>query len=143
MSEGHIHKLAMLSLLAGVLAGLLGIGGGMVMSPTLLTLGVPAMSLGATSGFFVVQTSFISLFQSILYGDVPFKDQAFFFGISLIGSFAVSFFLTWLVKKLQRPSIILIALFGVLMLSVITTPIFEIVNNHDNFGRMVEFNPIC
>ena len=143
MSEGHINKLAILSLVAGVLAGLLGIGGGMVMSPTLLTIGVPAMSLGATSGFFVVQTSFISLFQSILYGDVPIGDQAFFFGISLVGSFGVSFFLTWLVKKLQRPSIILIALFGVLMLSVITTPIFEIFNNLDNFGRMVKFNSIC
>ena len=102
MAEEYISKLTILSLVAGVLAGILGIGDGMVMSLTLLSMGVPALSLGATSGFFVVQTSFLSLFQSVLYGDVPFKDQAFFFRISLVGSFVVSFFLTWLVRKLNH-----------------------------------------
>lgn len=143
LSKHHIPTLLILSSIAGVLAGLLGIGGGMVMNPTLISIGVPAMSLAATAGFFVVQTSFISIFQSILYRDVPLIDLAFFFVISIIGSFGVSYLLSWLVKRYKRPSIVLFCLVVVLILSLITTPVFEIVSNIDDFSTMLKFSPVC
>ena len=138
-----VKRLSTLSTVAGVLAGLLGIGGGMIMNPTLLNIGIPPQEVAATSGFFVVQTSFISLFQSILYKDVPLLEEGFFFLVSLIGSFIVSFLLTFLVKKTKRPSLVLFALISVLILSIIVTPIFEIWQNSSNLKKLFEFNSIC
>jgi len=137
------QKLAFLSTLAGVLAGLLGIGGGMIMNPTLLDIGVSAPEVAATSGFFVVQTSFISLFQSLLYQDVPLLEEGFFFLISLLGSFIVSFLLSFLIKRTNRPSIILFSLIIVLVLSIIITPVFEIWQNLSNLKKLVEFGHVC
>lgn len=143
LSGESTKKLTSLSGLAGVLAGLLGIGGGMVMNPTLLSMGIPAQTVAATSGFFVVQTSFISLFQSLLYGDVPLKEEGFFFLVSLIGSFGVSLFLTWLMKKTKRASLVLFALLAVLILSILVTPIFEVWENINDLSKLVKFKPIC
>jgi len=143
LSGASTRKLTILSGGAGVLAGLLGIGGGMVMNPTLLSMGIPAQTVAATSGFFVVQTSFISLFQSLLYGDVPLKEEGFFFVASLVGSFCVSLFLTWLMKKTKRASLVLFALIGVLVLSIVVTPVFEIWENFDNLKKLVVFKSIC
>jgi len=143
LNDESTKKLTSLSGIAGVLAGLLGIGGGMVMNPTLLSMGIPSQTVAATSGFFVVQTSFISLFQSLLYGDVPLKEEGFFFLVSLIGSFCVSLLLTWLMKKTKRASLVLFALLAVLVLSIVVTPIFEVWENIDNLKKLVEFKSIC
>ena len=143
LTEDQIGKLIILSIIAGVLAGLLGIGGGMIMGPTLISIGVPAQGLAATSGFFIVQTSFISLVLACLYRDLPLQDQGFLMLLSIIGSFGVSYVLNRLVKKFKRPSIILWTLMLVLTMSLIATPIFEVLTNLHNFGPMMSFSSIC
>ena len=87
LSTSQMSNLSTLSLFTGILAGLLGIGGGMLLSPTMLTMGIPPQVITATAGLFVVQTSIVSLFQSALYGDVPFWNQMFFVGTSFVGSY--------------------------------------------------------
>ena len=42
LKPSDVPKIANLSLIAGIFAGLLGIGGGMVMGPTLITFGIGA-----------------------------------------------------------------------------------------------------
>jgi len=143
LQEKHVPFLTVLSLLAGILAGMFGIGGGMIMSPTLLSLGLSPMALTATSGFFVVQTSFISLISAALYKEVPLNVFGFFFVICLFGSFGVSWSLTALVKKFNRPSIILISLIFILAISLLATPIFEITYHWHNLLALLKFNPLC
>lgn len=139
----HIGQLLALSLFAGVMAGMFGIGGGTVMSPTLLGIGIKAQALAATSGFFVLQTSFMSLIAAILYGEVPIGTLGFFFLVSCLGSMVVSYFLNKLVKRYQRPSIILFSLLFVFAMALFATPIYEIVSNIHSLDNLLIFNDFC
>lgn len=138
-----LNKMMPLSLIAGVLAGLLGLGGGMVMSPTLLQLGMEPQVLAATVGFFVVQTSFITLFQSVMYGDVTQKELMFFLLVAFVGSYGVSWVLNYLVKKYKRPSLILLTLCFVLLLSLVVMPAFSVFKSIDRPEEMFTFRSIC
>lgn len=131
------------SLLAGLLAGLLGLGGGTVMGPMLIQLGVGPQALASTAGFFVVQTSLVTLFQSVMSGDVSGEELGFFLGISLIGSFGVSYLLSYMVKKYERPSLILFTLSFVLLLSLIVMPLFGIYKSFDKPEEMFTFHSLC
>jgi hypothetical protein len=53
------------SVVAGMLATMTGIGGGLIILPILLTLGVPALQVAATTGFIVMFSSCLSLLQTI------------------------------------------------------------------------------
>jgi len=143
LKDKYIPRLLGLSLLAGVLAGMFGIGGGTIMSPTLLGLGFKAQALSATSGFFVLQTSFLSLIAAILSGEVPPSVMGFFFAVSCVGSFGVSWAITKLVKRYQRPSLILFSLIFVYALSFFATPIYEIATYYNNLGELLVFNDFC
>jgi len=143
LTNDKISSLTSLSAIAGVLAGFLGIGGGMVMGPTLLALGCSAQTLAATSGFFVVQTSFISLFQALLYGDVELTEVFYFLVCALVGSYGVSAILTYYVKKYRRPSLILFTLSYVIIISMIIMPLFGLWKSIDNPGQMLHFKPLC
>lgn len=138
-----INKMVPLSLIAGVLAGLLGLGGGMVMSPALLQLGMDPQVLAATVGFFVVQTSFITLFQSVMYGDVTQKELVFFLIIAFVGSYGVSWVLNRMVRKYKRPSLILMTLCFVLLLSLVVMPVFSVYKSIDRPEEMLTFHSIC
>ena len=54
-------KISLWSLTAGMLAGMLGIGGGMVINPLLLELGMKASVVASTTGFTILFTSSLSL----------------------------------------------------------------------------------
>ena len=138
-----VNRFGMLSFIAGISAGLLGLGGGMVMSPLLLQFGMGPQVLAATVGFFVVQTSFVTLFQSYYYGDVTGTETIYFLLISFVGSFGVSYALNYMVKKYNRPSLILFALSFVLLLSFIVMPVFGIYKSIDNPEQMFVFHSLC
>jgi len=143
LQEKHVGKLSILSLIAGVLAGMFGIGGGFIMGPILLTLGLSPQGLSATSGFFIIQTAFISFFSAVLYGTVPLINAGFFFITVFIGAYGVSYVLNYTVKKLQRPSLVLFTLIFVLIISFVATPTFEIVSNIHDLKALLAFTPIC
>jgi len=65
-----IPKLRYVSLITGILAAVVGIGGGLLMIPIMMEWGLQSLAAAATSGFFVVFTSFSSLFLVLISGDV-------------------------------------------------------------------------
>jgi len=139
----HLPKLRISSGVVGFLAGLLGIGSGMIISPTLLQIGVPARNLAATAGFFVVQTSFISLFQSAFSQDVPLETLGFFLILATISSFLISAGLTLFINKFKRPSVILVILIVIIGLSVVIVPISTIIKAQQNWKQIFTFKSIC
>ena len=132
-----------MSVVTGIAAGLLGLGGGMIMSPILLQLGMEPQILAATVGFFVVQTSFITLFQSFYVGDVTGKETLFFMSVAFLGSIGVSMVLNYFIKKYKRPSIMLFALTSVIFLSLVVMPAFGVYKSIDNPSQMLVSNSIC
>jgi len=143
ISPENMNKIASLSIVTGIAAGLLGIGGGMVMSPFLLQLGMGPQALAATVGFFVVQTSFITLFQSFYSGDVTGTETLFFMIVAFVGSMGVSMFLNYLINKYKRPSILLFALSFVVYLSLVIMPIFAVWKSIDAPAQMFVSNSLC
>lgn len=80
---------SIMALLAGVLGGVFGIGGGMLISPLLLHFGMPPEVTAATCSFMVFFSSTMSAFQYVMLGmehiDVALIFAAICFVASLIG----------------------------------------------------------
>jgi len=122
---------------------LLGMGGSTVMGPVLLGLGVDVQTVVATSGFFVLQTSFMALFQSVLYGDISFGEMLFFLTVAFIGSYGISCVISTLVKFTKRPSLVLFILVFIFSLALVAMPVFEVWRSVHNFKELFTFGSIC
>ena len=83
MSIPHLIALVLSGLFAGVLAGLLGLGGGMVMVPILLALGYEPIQAVATSSLAIIVASLSGSFQNWRIGALDFK-QVFGLGIPAV-----------------------------------------------------------
>lgn len=72
---------------AGILASMLGIGGGMVKSPLLLILGSDPVSSQATTSFMILFTSSISTVQYLIAGLLPWDYGLWFLATGILVSF--------------------------------------------------------
>lgn len=136
-------ELRNVSLVGGTLAGFLGIGGGTVMNPTMLDMGLSPESAAATSGFFVIFTGFLSMFQTLLYGGLSILEISFFSPIAFFGSLFVSAVVRKLVKKYNRPSIVLFLLLFTLVFGIVAIPSFSIFRAIQSPSVMLESHGLC
>jgi len=133
------------SFVGGFLAGLLGIGGGMVFGPLLLEFKMLPEVVAATSSFMILFTSVAAVIQfAVLDRLIPDYALCFViigFSSSLLGQFL----LTKTVKKYGKTSLIVLCVSVVIGLStmlLVTVGIMNIVEDvkaNVNFG----FKPIC
>lgn len=131
------------ALLGGLLAGYLGLGGGIIMNPVMMELGMPGQIATATSGLFVLFTSFISMFQTVVSGGVEWVDVLYFAPLVFIGAFGVSSILRYLVDYYKRPSIVLFVLTFVMVIGIIVIPAFALYRSVENPSLMFDFGRIC
>lgn len=93
-------KFPLYAFFAGCLAGMLGIGGGLILAPLLLELGLHPVISSATSNFLVLFTSSSTSFQFIFLGMMKFDFSIACTTVSMIGSL----FGTLLIQKLIERS---------------------------------------
>ncbi|KAF1782685.1 Transmembrane protein TauE-like [Phytophthora cactorum] len=95
--------------MAGVAAGLLGIGGGMVKGPIMLEMGILPPVQSATANFMILFTSSSTTLQFAINGQFPGQLQydymAWFALMGCIGGFCGQKVVAYLVKKYRRESI--------------------------------------
>jgi uncharacterized membrane protein YfcA len=121
-SRQKLHVLLRNSYLAGIIAGLLGVGGGMVMNPVMLNLGfLPEVST-AVSAFCVFFTSSSTTTQFIIQGAVTVQDSVVFLVVSAVGSYIGGNLISKLVEKHKRPSYLIWLLFGLLVIAIAVMP---------------------
>lgn len=111
--NNHILILAASGIFSGLLAGLLGIGGGTVLVPILITMGYSYAHSVATSSLAIVMTSLSGSFQNWRMGYLKW-DKVILLGLpgiltALLGAYLVG----------QTPKYILEAAFGCLLLLTI------------------------
>ena len=115
----NVYLYPALSGFAGMFGGLLGIGGGMIMGPLLLELGMLPNNTQATSATTVMITSGAAMFQFLFLG-MLIPDYGIFF--ALMG-FVATFFgqtaLDYLVKKYNTTSFIVFSIALVMIIAVI------------------------
>jgi len=106
-----------LAFIIGILSALLGIGGGELMGPLLLSMKVlPQVSAGTTSFMSLLNTS-SSIIHYMTLGDVPYTYAAWVFGIGAAGGITGRLLALFVVEKTGRVSILIFMLFVVLVLS--------------------------
>lgn len=116
------------SLLAGVLASLLGVGGGLIKGPVLLELGISPDVTAATSSYMILFTSLSSSIQYILLGKLVWDYGLVLFILGLMASFLGQTFLNYLVHKYGRKSYIIFSVAFVIATSTLLLVITEAVD---------------
>jgi uncharacterized membrane protein YfcA len=106
----------------GIMAGLLGIGGGLILGPLLLDLGIHPQISTATSNFLVVFTSSSTSMQFIIHGMMNFRYGLVCTFFSTIGSYVGTLAIHRIMQRTKRSSILIFALATVLGISTIFIP---------------------
>jgi len=97
---------------AGVLAGMFGVGGGILFVPTLLALGLSQIEAEASSLLAIIPTVAAGVWRQSRYGNVDWRASAAIGVASIPGVIGGSYLAVWLDEDtLQR-------LFGILLLGV-------------------------
>jgi uncharacterized membrane protein YfcA len=123
----NVYLYPALSAFAGMCGGLLGIGGGMVMGPLLLELGMLPENTQATSATTVMITSGAAMFQFLFLG-MLIPDYGLFFALlGFIATFFGQTFLNYLVKKYNTTSFIVFSIALVMIIAVILMAIAGII----------------
>lgn len=104
-------------IMAGLVGGLLGLGGGFIMGPLLLELGIPAQVSSATATFVMLFSSSMSVIEYYILKRFPVPYAAYFFGVCIIAAFTGQHVIRKLVRLLGRASIIIFCLAFVIFLS--------------------------
>mmetsp|Transcript_14463 Transcript_14463/g.24697 ORF Transcript_14463/g.24697 Transcript_14463/m.24697 type:complete len:236 (+) Transcript_14463:893-1600(+) len=130
----------------GWVAGALGLGGGVIFNPLLLSMGVPPMVSSATGMYLVTFSKIATCLLYFMFGELLI-DYSIWIGFwSTVGSLLGLWATDWYVKKFGRQSIIVIILTFVLFLSVIGVPFFgglDLAKASENGVDIMKFKSIC
>ncbi|CAD8121505.1 unnamed protein product [Paramecium sonneborni] len=131
------------SMKAGFLGGLVGLGGGVVLTPVWLETGINPPRAAASATFTVMFTSFISVFIIALSGGYHISQFLILASVSGCGSYLVAGILKRLVKKYKRESIIIQVLLIVIAFGLIVLPLQSIKDVYYNPLSSIQFGRLC
>ena len=107
------------TLCAGIVAGLVGVGGGMLLGPLMLQMGVLPQVSAATTGTMILLTSSSASALFLAAGHSPL-DYALAFGlVTTVGAYTGKRCVALLVQRFQCASLIVLVLGGLIAASVL------------------------
>ncbi|GFZ10780.1 sulfite exporter TauE/SafE family protein [Actinidia rufa] len=131
---------ALCGILGGTVGGLLGSGGGFILGPLLLEIGVIPQVASATATFVMMFSSSLSVVEFYLLKRFPIPYALYLIAVSILAGFWGQFFIRKLITFLRRASLIVFILSAVIFASALTmgvigveTSIFMI-QNHEFMG---------
>lgn len=131
---------ALCGILGGTVGGLLGSGGGFILGPLLLEIGVIPQVASATATFVMMFSSSLSVVEFYLLKRFPMPYALYLTSVSILAGFWGQFFVRKIVTFLKRASIIVFILSGVIFASAITMGVIGIeksvrmIQNHEFMG---------
>ena len=115
-------------IVAGMCAGMFGIGGGIVQVPLMLHIGVNPKVASASSATMILFTSFTALTSFYVFGLLLEDYAAVGFVIGVAVTFVGQFGLTMLIKKLGRDSLIVFSVAAVVGVSAVLMATHSVVS---------------
>ncbi|XP_074582436.1 sulfite exporter TauE/SafE family protein 3-like isoform X2 [Curcuma longa] len=109
-----------IGVLAGVVGGLLGLGGGFILGPVFLELGVPPQVSSATATFAMTFSSSMSVVEYYLLKRFPIPYALYFVAISLVAAFVGQHVVRRLIEIMGRASLIIFILAFTIFVSAIS-----------------------
>ncbi|KAK1667877.1 hypothetical protein QYE76_056036 [Lolium multiflorum] len=114
-----VYVFPVAALLTGVMSGLFGIGGGLLLNPVLLQIGVPPKTASATTMFMVLFCASMSMVQFIILG-VPGIVGALVYAVAcFVASIVGLVVIEGAIRKSGRVSLIVLMVAAVLALSAV------------------------
>ncbi|KAM7493250.1 hypothetical protein LguiB_027859 [Lonicera macranthoides] len=104
---------------AGIVGGLLGLGGGFIMGPVLLELGIPPEVASATATFGMTWSSSMSVIEYYLLKRFPVPYALYLVAVAAIAAFIGQHVMGKLIKILGRASLIIFVLAFTIFVSAI------------------------
>jgi len=120
--------------LSGLLGGLLGIGGGMIVSPLLLELGVLPRVASATSAVAVATMDSSATFQKVVLGMIRADYGFFFAAVGMIATFFGQTVVNVAIKKYGRNSIVIAAVGAVIAAAIVLMGVHALLDMEWTFG---------
>ncbi|KAI6698018.1 hypothetical protein NL676_018137 [Syzygium grande] len=136
----HIMFCALCGILGGCVGGLLGSGGGFILGPLLLEIGVIPQVASATATFVMVFSSSLSVVEFYLLKRFPIPYALYLMSVSILAGFWGQYFIRKLITFLGRASLIVFILSGVIFASALTMGVVGIeksivmIENHEFMG---------
>ncbi|CAK9141207.1 unnamed protein product [Ilex paraguariensis] len=119
----QVHQLIVycfFGLLAGIVGGLLGLGGGFIMGPLFLELGVPPQVSSATATFAMMFSSSMSVIEYYLLKRFPVPYALYLIVVATIAAFVGQHAVRKLINLLGRASLIIFILAFTIFVSAIS-----------------------
>merc|ERR1719191_2584843 len=128
---------------AGFLGGFLGIGGGIIMGPLLLELGMVPEANQATTAMFVFLSSTLATMQFVLAGAAMPQYVAWFTAWVTGATFVGQTLIDYLLRKYKRSSIIVLSIAGIIAGSLVMMTIVGGIDIYKDLrdGRYMGFVP--
>lgn len=145
-TRNTIMKLCFIGFLAGFIAGTIGIGGGVVLGPILLDLGIHPIVGTVTTNFLVLITSSSTTFQFILFKMLNYEYGFFCIIFSALGSYCGTHLVNSYVKNTGKQSFIVLILFFVVVISAVVLPLSSFINIVNDYRKGIdifEFESLC
>ncbi|KOM44522.1 hypothetical protein LR48_Vigan05g212700 [Vigna angularis] len=117
------HQLVMYSacgVCAGMVGGLLGLGGGFILGPLFLELGIPPQVSSATATFAMTFSASMSVVEYYLLNRFPIPYTLYFVAVSTLAAFVGQVLVKRLVTLLGRASLIIFILSGTIFVSALS-----------------------
>ena len=127
--------------LAGVFAGMFGIGGGIVMGPLMLQMGIHPLVVSATSAVMIFYTAFTGTSAYVAFGTLKWDYGWFLFVVGLLATAVGQFGVSYLVEKYKRTSYISLSIGAVVALSTALLTLESLVSSTS--GEAVETDSLC
>ncbi len=140
-AEEKMNKILIICFLAGIISGMLGVGGGILMAPLMLELGMHPKSAASTSNFLLIITSSAGTILFLMSGQLLISFAVMFAIPCSLASWLGSQYITNYVTRTNKNSLLVFCLFYVMLFSLIILPIngikraiYDMKNGEDIFG---------
>lgn len=125
---------------AGMVGGLLGLGGGFILGPLFLELGIPPQVASATSTFAMVFSSSMSVVQYYILNRFPVPYATYFVLVATMSALVGQHVVSKIVQVLGRASLIIFILASTILVSAVSlggvgiANMIQKIENHEYMG---------
>jgi len=134
---------ALFTFLAGIVAGLIGIGGGMVLGPLMIVMGIHPSVSSATTATMIVLTSSSVAVLFVTSGLVPWSYAIYFFTVCFIGAFIGKRFIDSYVKKTGKASVLVCILATIIAFATVGCFVIVLIRLAANNWCFEGFKKFC
>ena len=130
---------------AGVAAGLLGIGGGMLKGPIMLEMGLPPSVVAATAAYMLFWTTASTSLQFWIMGEMLWQYAVALLVVGLLSSLVGQFVLGWFVRRYQKQYFITLLIAVVIGCSTIFMGVSGVTRTYYKWqrGESLGFKGLC